>query len=602
MGQQIAVTQVGWDPYVPSSGQITITVQTQQQPTTAQVTLDFPDTGYRVSDWGQVTQLGETFTAVAMVEQYTGSSLQILVEIAHEYDVGNLAPGTYTFTFTSHGQPAASKPFTVHDTQAPTANLPAIPLITSSGGTSLTFTVVYADDVAVQGSTLDSSNVLVTGPNGYNQLAAFDHAVITTNGTPAVATYEITPPRGSWNAVDNGTYTVAMEPNQVTDTSGNPVPAGPLGTFDVSIPVPGNLGVFSGGYWYLDTNGDNQWTSADGGPFAFGSAGVTPVTGDWDGSGKTELGYYNSATSTWFLQTSTGVQQFTFGFTGSNVFPVVGDWNGDGKTEVGVYCNGAWFFDYDGSHTWSATNPNDMAYLGWNDGGTNSVIPVPGYWAGDGKTEMGVYCNGVWFLDSTGTNQWDKSYSYWGWYSPSSPLIPVAGNWSGSGKTDQFGVYNQGVWFRDADGTHQWDAANQAAVAYFGWAGAQPVVGNWLTYASASRLASLPASAAVSLLPQAVAAASRVGAAVQSPFAAATSSGSEAAQEQGSPLAPVPSTSDSGSAGTLTSADNAIAADYEYMVPSQATGPVAIDPQAVDRIDLAAAVKTALGPRLRLSI
>ena len=104
------------------------------------------------------------------------------------------------------------------------------------------------------------------------------------------------------------------------------------------------------------------------------------------------------------------------------------------------------------------------------------------------------------------------------------------------------------------------------------------------------------------ILPQVGTAVSPVGMAIRA------SPGSEAAQEQESPLALVPSTSDSGSAGTATSADNAIAADYdpdydhEYMAPSQGTAPVAIDPQAVDRINLAAAVKAALGLRLRLGI
>ena len=270
--------------------------------------------------------------------------------------------------------------------------------------------------------------------------------------------------------------------------------------------LPANLGIFNAGYWYRDMNGDGVWDAGDGSPLAFAPAGATPVVGDWDGapsgSGKTEIGYYLNGT--WYLDTTSDVEQFTFGFTGSDVVPVVGDWNGGGKTEVGVYANGAWFRDMDGSHTWDATNQAAVAYLGWNDGGTHSVIPVPGYWAGDGKTEMGVYCNGVWFLDSKGTGQYDGTYSYWGWSSPTSPLIPVVGNWNGGGTKSQFGVYSQGVWFRDADGTHAWDAANQAAVAYFGWAGAQPVVGDWLTYTSGARPQSQPAAAAAVVLgPQA---------------------------------------------------------------------------------------------------
>ena len=376
-----------------------------------------------------------------------------------------------------------------------------------------------------------------------------------------------------------------------------------------NVTLPSNLGVFSGGYWYRDMIGNGVWGSGDGSPIALGWAGATPVAGDWDGSGKTEIGVYNDGT--WWLDTTSGVETFTFGFPsspGNLVIPVVGDWNGDGKTEVGVYCNGAWFRDVDGTHTWDATNQAALAYLGWNDGGTGSVVPVPGYWAGDGKTEMGVYCNGVWFLDSTGSGKYDGTYSYWGWYSPNSPLVPVAGDWGGTGTKDQFAVYNQGVWFRDVDGTHQWDATNQAAVAYFGWAGAQPVVGDWLNYASAAQGASLPAAAVAAALPPAGAVASQVGAAIQSPFTADTSSGSGAAQEQESLLAPVPGAGRSGPIGSSSRGDEAIAADHDHeyivpdTVPAQTMGPAAIDPQAVDRIDLAAAVKTALGPRVRLTI
>ena len=292
--------------------------------------------------------------------------------------------------------------------------------------------------------------------------------------------------------------------------------------------LPANLGIFNAGYWYRDMNGNGVWDAGDGSPLAFGPAGATPVAGDWDGSGKTEVGYYLNGT--WYLDTTSGVEQFTFGFTGSDVVPVVGDWNGDGKTEVGVYANGAWFRDMDGSHTWDATNQAAVAYLGWAGA---SVIPVPGYWAGSGETQMGVYCNGVWFVDSKGTGQYNGTYSYWGWSSPSSPLVPVVGNWNGGGTKSQFGVYNQGVWFRDADGTHAWDAANQAAVAYFGWAGAQPVVGNWYNYTSASRVQSQPAAAAaVGLGPQAAAVPSIAGTMLQPGLLATDQPGGEAGQQE----------------------------------------------------------------------
>ena len=83
---------------------------------------------------------------------------------------------------------------------------------------------------------------------------------------------------------------------------------------------------------------------------------------------------------------------------------------------------------------------------------------------------------------------------------------------------------------------------------------------------------------------------------MQSPFATATSSGGETAQEQGSEIASVPSTSDSGPADTSPGGDKAVAAS------PQPTRLVAINPQTVDRINLAAIVKTALGPRVRLGV
>ena len=331
----------------------------------------------------------------------------------------------------------------------------------SSAPAAPTVTGVSPSSGAASGNT----TVTITG-------TGFTGATAVAFGGLAAKSYTVNSDTQITATSPGGSGTVDIK---VTGPNGTSVPTSNDHFTYVAASLPANLGVFSGGYWYRDMNGDDQWTAADGSPIQFGWAGATPVVGDWDGSGKTEIGVYNDGT--WWLDTTSGVETFTFGFPsspGNLVIPVVGDWNGDGKTEVGVYCNGAWFRDVDGTHTWGATNQAALAYLGWNDGGTGSVVPVPGYWAGDGKTEMGVYCNGVWFLDSTGSGKYDGTYSYWGWYSPNSPLVPVAGDWGGTGTKDQFAVYNQGVWFRDVDGTHQWDATNQAAVAYFGWAGRSP--------------------------------------------------------------------------------------------------------------------------------
>src|SRR5207247_149964 len=57
------------------------------------------------------------------------------------------------------------------------------------------------------------------------------------NGTPRTATYRITPPGGSWDGPDTGTYTLTLQSGQVLDTSGAPVPAGFIGAFRALIPL-----------------------------------------------------------------------------------------------------------------------------------------------------------------------------------------------------------------------------------------------------------------------------------------------------------------------------------------------------------------------------
>ena len=65
-----------------------------------------------------------------------------------------------------------------------------------------------------------------------------------------------------------------------------------------------------------------------------------PVTGDWDGDAKTDLGVYDSATAVFTLRIVDGdglawTAQVPFGQPGD--LPVTGDWDANGKTDVGVW-------------------------------------------------------------------------------------------------------------------------------------------------------------------------------------------------------------------------------------------------------------------------
>jgi hypothetical protein len=117
----------------------------------------------------------------------------------------------------------------------PGATLAANDITTPDVG-SYRFTVTYTDNAAVDVSTIDSADVVVTGPNGYNRVAILDSVNGTSNGSPRVATYSINSTGALWGQADNGAYTITTLGNAVADTEGAFVPVRELGTFNVAVP------------------------------------------------------------------------------------------------------------------------------------------------------------------------------------------------------------------------------------------------------------------------------------------------------------------------------------------------------------------------------
>ena len=152
------------------------------------------------------------------------------------------------------------------DDSAPTATLQPS---TTVGGSDATFSVVYSDNIAVLASTIGTGDILVTGPNGYNQAAEIVSVDDSTDGTSRTATYRVLSPGNEWLKSNNGAYQILMVADQVSDTSDNFVPSGPLGEFAVAVP--------------------NQPPVADpGGPYSVGEGGDVPLSAagsnDPDGS------------------------------------------------------------------------------------------------------------------------------------------------------------------------------------------------------------------------------------------------------------------------------------------------------------------------------
>ena len=147
------------------------------------------------------------------------------------------AGGPYNVTATATGA-LPNITFALTNTLAnllPPTALATAANITNGGGTAYAFTVTYSDNGAVNVATIGNGDVNVSGPGGFNAPATFISLNLNSNGTPRTATYQITPPGGSWDNADAGTYTVNINPTQVADTEGNFVPAGSLTTFTVTL-------------------------------------------------------------------------------------------------------------------------------------------------------------------------------------------------------------------------------------------------------------------------------------------------------------------------------------------------------------------------------
>ncbi len=127
------------------------------------------------------------------------------------------------------------------------------------------------------------------GPGGFSQLATLVGVDPATDGTPRTATYQITPPGGAWDSADGGTYTVALEANQVRDTAGNAAAATTLGTFTVNLTYRVHLPLITrAGQPDLVakiTLAPNQQTFAAGDPVVVSvtitNQGNAPATGFW---------------------------------------------------------------------------------------------------------------------------------------------------------------------------------------------------------------------------------------------------------------------------------------------------------------------------------
>lgn len=215
------------------------------------------------------------------------------------------------------------------DKAAPTAALTSAPTLTTDGSTAYSFSVTFSDNVAVKASTLGNSNILVTGPGGYSQLATLTSTGLS-NGPSVVATYSVPAPAGGWSSTTDGSYNVALEGTQVSDTSSNFAAAGKIGSFAVNIAAPG-AGSLVGSQitavssYNLTTLGTTDWAHwGRGGVYgrfdhkASGGSQISNVT-QINPGGASFGGYTdNSRSTTWTDGTPTASDSNEHGYIWAN--------------------------------------------------------------------------------------------------------------------------------------------------------------------------------------------------------------------------------------------------------------------------------------------
>lgn len=119
---------------------------------------------------------------------------------------------------------AAYEPTVVRDTTAPGAALDSVSV--NAARQTLSVKVQYADDTAVSVASLQTGNVIVTGPAGFDRTATLQAVDIHSDGPIREATYQVS--IAGYNG-DPNAYAFTLQPGQVRDVYGHVAASAQLG-------------------------------------------------------------------------------------------------------------------------------------------------------------------------------------------------------------------------------------------------------------------------------------------------------------------------------------------------------------------------------------
>lgn len=241
----------------------------------------------------------------------------------------------------------------------------------------------------------------------------------------------------------------------------------------------------------------------------FGAKGGIPISGDFNGDGRYEIGIYHEGE--WCIDVNGNgrwdAEDLWAKLGNSSDLPVTGDWDGDGKHDIGIF-----------GHPWEGDlraidaepglpdeenpvdgfpkNPPPPEELASNGRrvlkrtaqgairtdvidhvfryGRKGDLPVAGDWNGDGIATIGIFRAGNWYLDVDGNGRFDKQDAQAKFGDADSR--PLVGDFNGDG-VDEIAFYRDGRLYIDSNGNREWDDTDQVVV--IGKAGDRLVAGDW---------------------------------------------------------------------------------------------------------------------------